>query len=734
MKASLLFLILAGLVSSTASADEELPVDRQLQIIADYAAATAQHARLPSWALEATETEAPDTPVKCGLSATMTFRQNLDRIDRGLIKSLGIRTPGSRPSLSDSLDSPLGEFRIHYTTEGYSACYQADVDVDGNGHPDYIDRMAAILDSVRVYMLDTLGYPAPPPDQDSVYDVYVQNFSLALYGSTELDYLVDSGLPTEQATSFLHLRSDYTSLPHYGNRPFDALRVTCAHEYYHAIHLGLDPRETERRPINDEYGSYWLEMSAVWMEEEIYDNVNDYYYYLPVFFADPATSIQSYASYLDQHPYASAIWTVLLVERFGRDAVREIWLRCRDYGIGPSFLDAADDVIDSLSGGAENWGSFFSEFALANYFTGLRSSYLPVELRSRRYWKCDAGTYPDCDDSLLVTDTLLDWDWYTEETTSFTGYEEAGDYPHFPDSMLHIYYDYPVLITGDSAINRPEANGLFYMDFENPGLLPWDTSYWLCNSGVWPNCTDSQRVTDTSLGYDFIHIDSNIIAYLALGDGGRYNPSYIPTLSQGWGVNTIYQLQSHPDSFVVDNAMLPDDIVWRTEFTDRERYRSIRLALSPAAPDTGYFANLLTRVMGLYYLVGDTTLIDSSRTHLPAAVLKPFPNPAVVSELAEPRVRFAFQVSTDERARPEWGNPHLVIDIYNIAGERVATLDSLSASAQQYLGIHYADWDLRNDAGNEVASGVYLAYARLWSAERKGVLLAEDHKKVAVIR
>lgn len=730
MRTFLSIVFLAGLMAIPVAAEDELPIDQQLQIISNYAAATAQHAHLPGWALEAVEPVAPDVPVKCGLSAVETFHENLDRIDKNLLKSLGIRTPDVRPSLPDSLDSPSGEFRIHYATEGYDACYQPTVDVDANGHPDYIDKVAGIMDSVRTYMLDTLGYPEPPADSDGVYDVYVQNFSLAFYGQTVQDYVVDSGLPTARATSYLYLRSDYTSLPNYDERPLEALRVTCAHEYFHSIHFGLDPYEGAL--VKE--GRYWLEMSAVWMEEEIYDEINDYYYYLPVFYGAPSVSIEAFRSDFDQHPYASAIWTIYLTQRFGRDAVREIWLRCREYGLGPSFLEAADDVIDSLSGGTENWATLFSEFALANYFTGSRSQYTPVELRRIRYWRCDGGTFPDCTDSALVTDTLTGWDWYTVDTATFTGYEEAHRYPKFPDSLLNIYYDYPVLITGDSVLNRPEHNGLFYMDLENLGLLPWDTSYWICNSGVWPNCSDSQRVSDTTLGYDFVRIDSNIVAYLALGDGGRNQPSFIPTLPHGWGVNTIYQLGDDPDSFVVENEMLPDDIVWRHEFGDRERYRSIRMGLSPASPDMDYYANTMTRTMGLFYLVGDTTLIDSSRIEIPAAVLKPFPNPAVVSELSVPRIRFAFQVNTDERARPAHGDPHLVIDIFSLAGERVATVDSLSSSAQQYLGIHYADWDLRNEAGVDVASGVYIAYARLWSAERKGVLLAEDHKKVAVIR
>ena len=70
----------------------------------------------------------------------------------------------------------------------------------------------------------------------------------------------------------------------------------------------VDNQEVVRR--------YWMELSAVWMEEEIYDNINDYYSYLPFFFSNSRLSLQQFRSFTDLHPYGAVVFAVYLSERF----------------------------------------------------------------------------------------------------------------------------------------------------------------------------------------------------------------------------------------------------------------------------------------------------------------------------------------------------------------------------------------------------------------------------------
>ena len=196
-------------------------------------------------------------------------------------------------------------------------------------------------------------------------------------------------------------------MPQYADRPLDAVRVTAAHEFFHAVQFGIDFTESEV------YGSgptaisarYWMEMSATWMEEQLYDNINDYYNYLPYFFNDPRLSLQQFNSYADLRPYANVVFPLFLAEQYGPGIIKSIWLRCRAAGPGPQFLFVANAALDSATGGGGDWVTAFREFTLWNWFTGSRANLAPAGL----------------------------------------GYSERQAYPAFPDSMIASWNSYPVL-------------------------------------------------------------------------------------------------------------------------------------------------------------------------------------------------------------------------------------------------------------------------------------------------
>ena len=126
-------------------------------------------------------------------------------------------------------------------------------------------------------------------------------------------------------------------------------------------------------------------------------------------------------------------------------------------------------------------------------------------------------------------------------------------------------------------------------------------------------------------------------------------------------------------------------------------------------------------------------------------MLYPYPNPAVLSEMTEPMVTFLFQMPTDASGSPilvrdslgpndvTIRNPELVIDIFTIAGERVATVAGVPELVDE-LGEYRIQWDMKNQSGREVASGAYIAYARMFDTFRRGELVAEAKVKVAIIR
>ncbi|MFH1686062.1 MAG: MXAN_6640 family putative metalloprotease [bacterium] len=752
------FLVLVVGLSSTAIADDYLPVDRQIEIIANYQRVTGQTKDIPAWALEAAGPE-PEI-IKCGTPAILEFLESYDRLDPSMLTAMKVQ-PQTRPdNLTDQYDTPSGRFRIHYTTIGADSVYRAHVDNNANGVPDYVDSIAAFADYVYGYIKDTLGYPPIPtdgyePGGDERYDIYVKTLLPLYYGQTYPEQGT-SGPDTTSPwifTSYMVLRNEYNSLPGYRDKPYDAMRVTIAHEMFHAFQFGIDYSEFggQAEPIGSRLTrEYWMEMSAVWMEDQIYDSVNDYLAYLSSFFFNPGTSLEQFLNGLDLHPYACVVWPLYLSQKYGPEIVRDIWIRCGELGRGPQFKQAAQPAIDSISGGTENWATTFSEFALACYFVGPRYDFLPVEMHRTRHWLCSDGSFPNCLDSQLVTDTTKAYDKTTVDTVIFTGFEEAAQYPdwdwqRYIDSLqiyvqedaLHQFYDYPVFVRGDTNSHSPEINGLYMMTFENLGLLPVDTTFWKCNDWVDATCNDSTEVFDTiAHPYDFWHEDSSFNIYMGCGDGPG-GIGVVPTLSQGWGANMIFQLEDKPDSVFVENRMLPDDKLFYHRVEDPWNYRSIRFAMSAAAPDSGLYERLVYRQQEISYYVGDSTLFDSSRVGLPPAVVHPFPNPAVVAQMEEPVVTFKFEVGTDQDANPKYSNPYLVVDIYTLAGERVVTIDgggSLDRCGQFYLGTFCTEWDMKNESGADVASGVYIAFARLYSLPKRGELLAQAHEKVAVIR
>jgi hypothetical protein len=457
------------------------------------------------------------------------------------------------------------------------------------------------------------------------------------------------------------------------------------------VHFALDLREHDGNPLGGNFAvRYWMEMSAVWMEEKLYDHINDYYSYLSEFFNRPLSSIQQFRSVLDQHPYASVVFPIFLSERYGDGIIKSIWDHCGDVG-GPTFFPSVQNAIDSASASAEDFGTEFREFVLWNFFTGDRADNAPDDI----------------------------------------GYSEKAFYPTIPDDRMDNHISYPVFQLINTNEFRPYYNGASYLHFGE--VRSSARRYWrVCTPQDPPGfpCPDSIEVLDTTLGYEWI--DSTFSVWLF------YDFNYRP-----WGLNVVYQLDDEPDSFFVEQFMLPvfeprDGVTNKVTVQSffPERYRSITYILSPGVDVAAlYYEQILSddETARLGYSVDERTIIDEALVNLPSAVLMPYPNPAVVGNMSEEVVSFAFQVDTDTASVAIYSSPTMQVDIYTIAGELVASITDM-AFHDELRGRYTIEWDMRSAAGSEVASGAYLAYARLFSDPDRSTLLAEDRVKVAIIR
>lgn len=243
------------------------------------------------------------------------------------LKSLGFDFSGKlvimlRPDLDFYYDTDQGHFRIHYDLTGANAV--DNTDSNGDTVPDYIETMANVFEEVYDHEINVLGYTIPPYDGmaggSDAYDIYVK--STNAYGWTNYGALIgdnENSLNVIENNAYLShmiIRNNYIEFP---NTELENIQVTAGHEFFHAIQLGYDGDE-----------EIWLmEATAVWMEEETYDDVNDCYQYMIPWFAKPYLSLNRPN---DLHQYGSFIFFKYIDEHFGgQNLIRKTWEQSRTY-------------------------------------------------------------------------------------------------------------------------------------------------------------------------------------------------------------------------------------------------------------------------------------------------------------------------------------------------------------------------------------------------------------------
>ncbi len=201
------------------------------------------------------------------------------------------RLAASRPTLSGpELILETQHAVVHYTLEGEDAVAE-----------DLVTTAADAIEYVWTREITQMGYPAPLPDDgrggSDKYDFYFTK-QFMTYGYTSGEAAVDD-----------NSRPSYIALATWMG--VEETQVTVSHEFFHALHMTMDYKEP----------TWWLEETATWMEDMVYDDINDYYNYIPQAFNNPETPIDDNSNIV----YAYAIYPRSLSERFGVDIIRDIW-------------------------------------------------------------------------------------------------------------------------------------------------------------------------------------------------------------------------------------------------------------------------------------------------------------------------------------------------------------------------------------------------------------------------
>lgn len=287
----------AGLTATSASASASSDTDststsKQASVSADRRAATNALAAVR--AVFAPPASGDARRILDGVDATMALRdlaagyESLSESDRAIADGYLARPTDSSDGDSFTVEYGIPEATpacsidlcVHYVTgknQNNDAPPLADAEdaageAGGNGIPDYVDSVLRVMTHVHNTYIDA-GYREPLPDKsrggDDRIDIYLAEIgSRGVYGYCTTDQPnPTSGPAFYDRWAYCVLDDDYAGFP---NSALENIQVTAAHEYFHATQYAYDAFED----------SWFLEATATWAEDEVYDKVNDNVQYL----------------------------------------------------------------------------------------------------------------------------------------------------------------------------------------------------------------------------------------------------------------------------------------------------------------------------------------------------------------------------------------------------------------------------------------------------------------------
>jgi hypothetical protein len=242
-------------------------------------------------------------------------------------------------------------------------------DVDGNGIPDWVDRTKRVFAHVWDVEVDRMGYRRPRSDRTSPVhgpngklDVFIANVgAIGFYGYCTSDDPARGTRAT--ASAYCVVDDDFSRRQFHGSATgVNALRVTAAHEFFHAVQYGYDWLE-----------DLWLmEGTAVWMEDVVFDGVNDNRQYLKV---SPLATAYAMLPLDHDNPdynepdagfhYGVWIFWRYLTERYGPGVVRGVWKRADGRAGSPDDY-SAKALAKVLKNRGRVLANVLADFAAAN--------------------------------------------------------------------------------------------------------------------------------------------------------------------------------------------------------------------------------------------------------------------------------------------------------------------------------------------------------------------------------
>ncbi len=247
---------------------------------------------------------------------------------------------------------------------------------DGDGTPDYVEAVLTMAERSRAVQVapGPLAW-APPkpdlggcgPDPSARADIYLKQLGNAgVFGYESPD---PGQGQIRSKYGYLVIDDDYAPAEYGFADPLEAARATVAHEFNHLLQQNYDS-----------FQDVWIfEATAVWAEEQVFPEVNDYLNYVEVFAERPGIPITDSDGARGLKIYGTGVWNHWLSGSgggFGLDVVRRAWEVSRAIDPADFAIGAYQQAIRDLGG--RSFSREFTEFVVAT-----------------AEWRTGAGAFPD---------------------------------------------------------------------------------------------------------------------------------------------------------------------------------------------------------------------------------------------------------------------------------------------------------------------------------------------------
>jgi len=258
------------------------------------------------------------------------------------------RSCGERPILDKSIVSSSGHFIIHYNN------YYDGID-------EYAYNVAIAADSSRSTIVDIMNFRTEVSDEDGLYDIYIEQLPNGTYG-----WNCPEG---DIGKSWVEIDDDYIG-SNYSTTGLDAMKISVAHEYFHAIQRAYVPMPGQN--------SFFYELSSIWIEDIIFPDVDDYIFFSQfgdAYFSNPEKNMNDY------NGYGLGLYGHYMNFKFDNQIMQRIWenFALMDSNNEDEYVfNAIDNILSNENYGynssfVQTWLDFNAKNLFNGYFNNMQN-------------------------------------------------------------------------------------------------------------------------------------------------------------------------------------------------------------------------------------------------------------------------------------------------------------------------------------------------------------------------